>query len=461
MTTKFTRRDMLRTTALGAGVLATGGLPALAQDAELPKGAAGKLTVIQRQEYFQVAQDLFRQICQDFADQNNVALDISTTNAEAFGDFLGKMAASVRAGDPPDLAYTSNVSIQQMQLLGLLEDVSDLMEEATALYGNVVPGINAEKIGKIDGKWYAVPFLTQVTGVFMRGDKLAAAGIDPKSLTTWEKRRDAALAISDPDNEFWGWGVTFNQSGDGWGAMTGILTAFGGHFTDETGLKVTLDTPEALEAYKFIAETYDRNGRFAPMLPPGIESWTDSSNNEAYLSGKVGYTQNAFSIYAQAKRDGNPVYEETVVLRMPKANDGSNRDGVQPGGWLTIFKGAPNAELAKKLALDILKPENFNQMSAVAGGLFMPAFEKQWTEELIGADPNFAIIRDQATNPDPFVGPSWPADPTAAFDAIRAQGIFEQSLGNMISGRMTPEEALKDAHQKIVELYEEGGIPQG
>ena len=40
------------------------------------------------------------------------------------------MAAAVRAGNPPDLAYTSNVSIQQMHLLDLVEDVTDVVDEA-------------------------------------------------------------------------------------------------------------------------------------------------------------------------------------------------------------------------------------------------------------------------------------------------------------------------------------------
>ena len=46
------------------------------------------------------------------------------------------------------------------------------------------------------------------------------------------------------------------------------------------------------------------------MLPPGVESWTDTSNNEAWLAGQIGYTHNAFSVYAQSKRDNNPVYEQ-------------------------------------------------------------------------------------------------------------------------------------------------------
>ena len=135
---KITRRDVLRGgSAVGLGLLAgSQGLPAFAQDAapelELPTGAAGKLTVIHRTEYFEAAQNLFRDTVTEFASANSVELDISTTNPESFGDFLGKMSAAVRAGNPPDLAYTSNVSIPQMHLLGLLEDVNDVVEEAIA-----------------------------------------------------------------------------------------------------------------------------------------------------------------------------------------------------------------------------------------------------------------------------------------------------------------------------------------
>lgn len=461
MTTRYTRRDMMRTTAMGGVAVAGSGMAALAQDEQaLPEGAAGKLTVIHRQEYFQEAQDAFRNITQAFADANGAALDISTTNAEAFGDFLGKMSAAVRAGNPPDFAYTSNVSISQMHLLDLLEDMSDVVDEAVSRYGNIMGGINAQQTGMLNGKWWAVPFIANTTGCFFRGDKLAEKGIDPASLTTWEARREAALAISDPDNEFWGWGLTVNQSGDGWGVASSILNAFLGHFTDESGTKVTFNSPETVAAYRFVGETYDRNGKYAAMLPPGVESWGDISNNEAYLGGKVGYTHNAFSVYAAAKRDNNPVFPATVLMPMPSGNDGSSRDGGAVGGWLTVFKGAPNAELAKKLALDLLDPANFNQMSSVAGGLFMPAYDGLWTEELIAADPNFAIIKEQVSVPEPFIGPSWPANPNAAIDAIRAQGILEQSMGNVISGRMSPEDAVADAHQKIVDLFEEGGLPQ-
>lgn len=461
---RISRRDMLRTAAIGgAGLLASGGLPVLAageQDLPLPESSHGKLTVIHRNEYFQEAQELFRKAVTDFASGHKVELDISTTNAESFGDFLGKMTAAVRAGNPPDLAYTSNVSISQMRLLGLVEDVTDVVDEAIKRYGAIMPGINAEKFGKIDGRWASIPYIANAPGSFFRGDLLKAKGIDPATLTTFGARREAALAISDPANKMWGWGLTPNQSGDGYGFLISLVQAFGGHYTDKTGRRVEFNSPETVAAFEWLAETYDRNGKYAPMLPPGIESWGDSSNNEAFLAGNIGYTQNQFSVYAQAQRDKNPIFKDIVVLKAATANNGDSRDGGQVGGWLTIFKGAPNVDLAKQLALELLDPKTFTPISSVAGGLFMPAYENLWTPELIAADPNFATIKEQVSTPDPFLGPSWPADPNAAIDAIRAQGVLEQAVGNMIAGRMSPADAVQDAHNKIVQLFEEGGIPQ-
>jgi multiple sugar transport system substrate-binding protein len=102
---KISRRALLQTTALaGAGLLAPGSSsPGLAQDAEadprpLPEGSAGKLTVIHRTEYFEEAQTLFRETVTSFAEANGAELDISTTNPEAFGDFLGKMRRRRRFG---------------------------------------------------------------------------------------------------------------------------------------------------------------------------------------------------------------------------------------------------------------------------------------------------------------------------------------------------------------------------
>ena len=270
--------------------------------------------------------------------------------------------------------------------------------------------------------------------------------------------REAALAMSGPD--FYGWGVTPNQSGDGFGFLILLVQAFGGHFTDETGKLVQFDTAETVAAFDWLKETYDRNGKYAAMLPPGVESWTDTSNNEAFLAGQIGYTHNAFSVYAQSKRDANPVYENIVLLRAPTANNGDSRDGGGVGGWMTIFKNAKNVDLAKKLALDLLDPVNFSKIAALGSVLFTPAYTNLWTDELLAGDRNLAIIKEQVSVTNPFLGQSWPANPNAGVDAIRAQGVLEQGVANVIAGRMSSVDAVKDAHQKMVDIFEEGGMPQ-
>jgi len=468
---KLSRRDFLRAAGASAALFAAGGR-ILGQDATatptpaptntplpLPEGAAGKLTVIHRTEYFEAVQTLFRETVTNFAAETGIELDISTANPEAFGDFLSKMQAAVAAGNPPDIAYTSNISIVQMHLLDLLEDVTDVVDEAERLYGATMPGSSPHKNAQFDGVWKAIPFFATSGAWFVRGDKLEAAGIDPTTdMETYDQRRDAALAISDADNEFWGWGLTPNQSGDGYGFLMSIINSYGGSYTDETGLVVTFNSPQTLAAVEWLTELYTGE-MYAPALPPGILSWTDISNNEAYLAGTIGMTSNAFSVYAQSKRDENPVFPNTLVLRWPVGPSGL-RTEAGSNAWLTIFKGSQNIDAAKELALHLLNPENLLPMAELGGGLVLPAYQNLWTEELLAVDPNFASVKDILSNPEPYIGASWPAQPSAAIAALAAASVPNQMMANVTSGRMTPAEAVADAHQRIVDIFEEGGIEQ-
>jgi multiple sugar transport system substrate-binding protein len=459
---QITRRDFLRTSAgVAAGLVAAQTGIALAQDPTatplpLPEGAEGTLTVIQKTEYFPEVQELFHQSVVDFAAGKGIDLDISTANPELFGDFTAKMLAAVQAGNPPDIGY-NQLSVPQLYALDIVEDVTDLVEQAIATYGAVVPVI-AESNGKIDGKWWAVPYSSLTGAWFARRDLFEAAGIDVDTLDTWDKRRDAALAVSDPDNNVWGWGLTVNRSGDGHGLILGVIQGFGGSFTDESGLIVTFNSPETIAGVTWLAETY-MSDKYRPMLPPGVESWTDTSNNEAYLAGTIALTSNQPSVYAKAKADGNPVFENTAVLHAPKTQDGRLLEA-GTNTWLTIFKGAANADVARELVVSLLDPATVSPMSQLSSGLFLPAYEGLWTDEIISADPNFAVFRDILFNPEIFYGRSHPAKPNALIDAIDGAAITSQMMANITNGSMTVEQAVQDAHDKIVLIFEEGGAPQ-
>jgi multiple sugar transport system substrate-binding protein len=257
----------------------------------------------------------------------------------------------------------------------------------------------------------------------------------------------------------WGWGLTINKSGDGHGTIMGVIQAFGGAITDKTGKKVVWNSPETIAAVKWLQETYTSD-KYKPMLPPGIESWTDTSNNESYIAGKIALTANAFSIYGKLKKDGNPLLGNTAVLHAPKTNTGELLES-GANGWFTIFKGAKNIDLAKKVILHMLEPGVFDPMVEQGGGLFLPAYKNQWTDEILKVDPNFTTLKEIIFNTTPFTGFSWPADPNAAIDAVTAQAVQSEMMSNVTSGKMTPEQAVEDAHNKIVGIFEEFGLPQG
>jgi multiple sugar transport system substrate-binding protein len=301
--------------------------------------------------------------------------------------------------------------------------------------------------------------MSTVGAWFARRDLLEAAGIDPQSLDTWDKRRDAALAISDPDNEVWGWGLTINRSGDGHGLIMSVIHSFGGSITDDSGLNVIFNSPETVAAVEWLAETYTSD-MYKPMLPPGIESWGDSNNNEAYLAGTVGFTLNQFSVYAAAKANDNPVFPNTAVLHAPKTIDGERILEAGQNGWFTIFKGAKNVDAAKAVIKHMLTPEVFSPMAQAGGGLFNPAYKGLFGDDYFSADPNFAVLGEILFNPDIYYGNSHPAKPNALIDSIIAASIPSQMMANVTTGAMSAAEAVEEAHKQIVQIFEEAGAPQ-
>jgi multiple sugar transport system substrate-binding protein len=423
----------------------------------LPIGSAGKLTVIQRPEFFKGVETKFRDLVAQFAQSKGIELDISTANPAPSSDFNAKLQAAVQAGNPPDLAY-HNLPITQLHALDLVEDVSDLVAEAARMYGDVIP-VTAEKNARFDGTWWAVPYISTSGAWFARKDIFEAAGVDVNSLDTFDRRRAAALQVSDPSKEVWGWGLTINQSGDGHQLIIDVIQAFGGSITDAAGHKVTFNSPQTIEAVKWLQETYTSD-TYQPMLPPGIESWIDTSNNEAYLAGKLALTSNAFSLYAKAKQDNNPVYGQSAILHKPKASDGKLLEA-GANGWFTIFKGAKNADLARELIRHMLDPKHFTPMVREGGGLFLPAYKNLWTDDILKLDPNFATLKEIIFNPTPYTGVAYPADPNAAIDGVNATSIPSQMMANVTSGKMSAAQAVRDAHDRIVQIFEEAGFPQG
>jgi len=257
----------------------------------------------------------------------------------------------------------------------------------------------------------------------------------------------------------YGWGMTINKSGDGHGLISTAFQAFGGRAVDDSGKKITFNSKETVEGVKWLAAGY-ADPKYKDILPPGVASWTDPSNNEAYLAGKIAITTNAPSVYAKAKKDKNPVFENTAWLGYPTTNDGKLILGAGGNQWYSIMKGAKQADAAKQIITHFLDPKVFSPLSALGGGLVMPAYKNGWTDELLKADGNFAMLKDTMFNPNDYTGFAYPAKSNAAIDAWFATGFLSEMMANITSGKMSAEDAVADATKKGAAIFEEKGFKQ-
>ncbi|CAN5820861.1 extracellular solute-binding protein [soil metagenome] len=423
--------------------------------ASAPAKVGGKLSVVHRREYFKEMETLFEDEVKKWGAENNVEIEVSAVASEAFEDFVAKLVAQVQAGEPPDLVYHVRL-VQQLYSLDALEPVTDVVAQAESLYGKAPAGQRYANF--IDNQWYGIPYIMSGGGAYGRRSVFKAAGIDvDKDMATYDQRRDACLKVTDAAKQMYGWGVTVNKSGDGTGFIEGVIQNWGGHYTDEGMTQITFNSPETVAAVQWLTEIY-ASDKYKPMNPPGIMSWTDSSNNEAYLAGNVAYTHNAASVYAKAKQDKNPVFEDTVYFETATGPLGRKLEA-GGGGQFNVPKGAQNPDAAKALALHMIQPDVFLPISLISAGLFLPAYagyyEMDEVKKSLANDLNLARMGQAALGD--FVGASYPAQPSSFFDAIAAQTVLTDMMAQTITQGVKPEDAVKQAADRIQKIADEQG----
>ncbi len=418
------------------------------------------ISTLARQEYFKGTEQAYDQLLADFAKLTGATVDNTHQNVDT-GDTVTKQDAAVKSGNAPVLFYGAGYASQWNQLGDLL-DVTDVVNALQDAYGPAEDAFKTELV--IDNKWYGIPYSTQVTGLFARKDWLAEKGIKPEEIKTFENMRDIALALSDPGKNRYGWGMTTNRSGDGNFQVESILWAHGGAINDNDGLKVTFNSPETVAAIQFLADIH-LNPKYKNMLPPGVEGWTDPSNNEAWLAGTLGITQNGYTLYAQSKAQNNPVYDKTVVLP-GVTGPGTDQIITVPGYfYFTLFKNGKNPELAKELVKYLTAPGAFVNIAKPSNGLNMPAYKTGWDTDpfYTSGDPSFPALRQLIEAKLPIkskTGFAFPQPVTPGYSAVKSQYVLSDMMGDIIQKGTKVPEAVKAAHDRMVGIFNQVGLKQ-
>jgi multiple sugar transport system substrate-binding protein len=426
----------------------------VARKAEL---ATGTFFVLQKKDFFPGMNEWFRKEMVDYCREKKWPLDISYMAGYTGGTpEIQKIAASVAAGTPADLVMHS-MGITELRQLFCLSPVTDLVDDIEAKWGSAFARQKNDLYS--DDQWWAVPYFTRSDGGWFQRPPWDEGGYDIHKIRAYPDLWEACLDISKPDEELYGWGVTINRSGDGDWFRNRMTHGWGAYVQDESGQFVTFDSPQMVEAMTVMTSIY-MDDRWAPMLPPGILAWTDMNNNEAYLAGKLAYTQNGGTVYGKSIMDNNPIKDITGFHAPCGGPVNLEFNSLSANNWM-ILRGARNHEAARETLLHfMLVLENQDGIFANAPGFALPAYEKLWSaSKFIPTNKTAAEQEKVARDPHGHIPQQYPGPAhNPALASAGSAGIQNDMVADILRG--TPvAEAVKTCHERYVAIFKEFGLP--
>jgi multiple sugar transport system substrate-binding protein len=417
----------------------------------------GTFWVLQKQDFFPAFNDWFRAQTVAYCRERGWPLDISYIAGYTGGTpEIEKLIASVAAGTPVDLLMHS-LGIVQLRQAYALEAVTDVVETIEAQWGST--SARQQRDFRDGGQWWAVPYFQRSDGGWYLRSEEAKAGVDFQNIRQFTELWEVLNELSRPDDEMYGWGVTINRSGDGDWFRNRVTHGWGAYIQDESGQFVTFNSPEMVEAMTAMTDLYMKP-EWEDMLPPGVLAWTDPTNKEVWLAGKLIYTFNGGTLYAKSILDGNPIKDDTAFHPPPGGPVNQEFNSFSANNFM-ILRGARNIEAAKETILNFMLPlENQDAMLENSPGFSMPAYEDVWeASKYLPTHPTVQEMKPVAVDKSGIIPREYPGPPlNPAMAAAGAAGIENDMVADILRG--TPvAEAVKTCHDRFVAIFKEFGRP--
>ena len=180
-------------------------------------------------------------------------------------------------------------------------------------------------------------------------------------------------------------------------------------------MKVQFNSPETVAAFEWLAETYDRNGKYAAMLPPGVESWSDTSQQRGLPRRQDRlHAQRLQRLRRRPSATTTRSSRTSCCCTAPKANNGDSRDGGSRRRLADHLQGRAERRSRQEAGA---RPARPGELQPDVGGGRRPVHAGLREPVDRRAARGRSELRDHQgagrASTDPFLGPSWPANPNA------------------------------------------------
>jgi len=440
---KFTRRDLMRTTAgLAAGVAGSrllGGTPAFAQAAEptYTPEAGASLRVLRWSPFVQGDEDAWIANTKKFTDATGVQVRI---DKESWEDIRPKAAVAANVGSGPDIMWVWFDDAHQYP--DKLHDVTELADYLGNKYGGWYDG--GKDYATKDGKFIGLPLAAIGNAIVYRDSWVKEAGFSefPKDTDGFLELCKALQKIGHPAGFTHGHGV-----GDGNNYAHWLLWSHGGRMVDDSGT-VVINSPETLKSIQYAQELYK-------TFIPGTESWLDVNNNRAFLAGELGVIANGISAYrtAQINKDNDPKLAEIAKdIRTTNLPIGPVGKSVELHQTTTavIFDYTPYPNASKAYLKFMFEQEQMadwieKSLGYCCQSLKAFADNPVWTSDPVAAPYSKA---SETLRPNGYSGPLGYASA-----ATMADYVLVDMYARAVTGQATPEDAMAEAEKRANRYY--------
>jgi multiple sugar transport system substrate-binding protein len=384
--TNLTRRTLVK----GGTALATAGAltgPALlewakawAQTAPWKPEKGAQLSLLRWKAFVPAEDDAFVDMLDAFTKATGVKVTVTREQGE---EIQPKASVAANTGAGPDLIWALATTPHLFPQKCL--EVTDVAEYLGKKYGGWLP--SAVAYGKGTGsKWIDIPVFYNGYSINYRISSLRQAGFSAFPTTTDEFLE---YAKATKKNNKPGGLALGHAAGDGTYWVHWCLWAHGGNTVDKND-KVILNSPETEMALEYAKQLY------ATMIP-GVASWTDISNNKAFLANEIQWTANAISIYVAASKDPNlkAIAEDMDHARWPIGPIGKPTELANMYPLLAMsYTKYPQA--CKALMAFMMEADQFNKWLEAAQGYASHCLNAYDSNPVWTQDPKRTVYRDAA-----------------------------------------------------------------
>jgi multiple sugar transport system substrate-binding protein len=458
---KPTRRSLLR----GSVALAAAGPLARPY---IANAAAATATVWWTQGFVPEEDAAFRKMVGDYEKASGNKIEYSII---PFAPLMQKTISAITSGDVPDL-ISHDVADQQIIPQNAWDDkivdVTDVVETQKSQYKPTVL-LAAQYYNNTSKKrgYYLIPYKTAVVPFHAWKPLVEKAGYKiadvPKTWDAfWDFFKPMQQKLRDQGNRnIYSLGLQMTSTGpaDGNNLFHAFLIANGGNGIVTKDGRAHLDDPQVQEA-AIKALTYVTDAFKGGYVPPGVLSWSDSDDNNAFHAKEIvmdfdGTISTEVALYHDKEE-----YNAIATMGLPLGNDGKpNMAQLGVGGGF-IPKGAQNVEVAKDFMKFVIQPQVVNAYLKQGLGRWLPAMPSLVKSDpfwLDPADPHRPVyvkegVLDETVVNYPVFNPG--------YAVVSAEQIWGLAEADILRNGMTPKDAAAKAFKRIEDILAKYPIVQ-